>query len=516
VQRTRSVRPGFELTADNAETVAKICERLDGLPLALELAAARVRLFAPAELLGRLDRRLEFLAGGRDLPDRQRTLRGAIDWSYQLLDPAEQGLFRRMSVFAGGATLAAVEAVCDPSELGLDGVDGVASLHDKSLLLRVETAEELRVTMLETIREYGRERLADVGEEAEITARHTAFFVALAEQASSELRGPDQQRWFAALDLELDNIRAAIGAAITSDEPEPGLRVAAALTQFWLSRNHTREARQYLDQLLSLPNAKASPASRAAALEAASGIASWQGDFAAIPHLTDEALKLYRELGNKTGIANLIGSKGYAAITSDPSAALALFDESVALFRSAGSPPEMAGSLIGQATVHLRLGDLEDAISSLDEAEKLARAAGDEDFLFVPIGLRGMAARHQGDLSGARGRYVEVLERSRRTSRHGGINMALGFLADLAIAEGRPEYAALLGSVANAVAEQLGGALPMTLTGGEDPADVARAQLGDERYEAAAARGRAMSLDDAIVLALTDARAAPGAADTAD
>ena len=159
VQRARSVRPGFDLTAGNANAVAEICTRLDGLPLALELAAARVRLFEPQELLSRLDRRLTFFAGGRDLPERQRTLRGAIDWSHELLTAAEQALFRRLSVFSGGCTLEAIEAVCRPDELGVDAVDGIASLHDKSLVHRDEAAGDLRVRMLETISEYAWERL---------------------------------------------------------------------------------------------------------------------------------------------------------------------------------------------------------------------------------------------------------------------------------------------------------------------------------------------------------------------
>jgi predicted ATPase len=195
VQRARSVRPEFELTIDNAHAVAEICVRLDGLPLAIELAAARSRLFEPAELLARLDRRLSFLAGGRDLPERQRTLRGAIDWSHQLLDEAEQLLFRRLSVFAGGVTIEAIEAICDLADLEVDVVDGVSSLHDKSLLRRDERAAgELRVSMLETIREYASERLDASGEAETIRRRHAEFFMALAAQAAGHLDGREQQQ----------------------------------------------------------------------------------------------------------------------------------------------------------------------------------------------------------------------------------------------------------------------------------------------------------------------------------
>ncbi|CAN5126972.1 hypothetical protein BH18CHL2_BH18CHL2_08280 [soil metagenome] len=188
------------------------------MPLAIELAAARSGLFGPSELLARLERSLSFLAGGRDVPDRQRTLCGAIDWSHELLSEPEQVLFRRLSVFAGGCTLEAVEAVCAPGELDLDAVDGVTSLHDKSLLRRDDAAAgALRVTMLETIREYARERLEACGEGPATRQRHAAFFETLARRAATHIPGPDQERWLDVLDRELDNFRAAIRSAIDSE-----------------------------------------------------------------------------------------------------------------------------------------------------------------------------------------------------------------------------------------------------------------------------------------------------------
>jgi predicted ATPase/class 3 adenylate cyclase len=504
LQRARSVRPDFDLTPGNAAAVAQICTRLDGLPLALELAAARVRLFEPHELLARLDRRLSFLAGGRDRPERQRTLRGAIDWSHELLGEAEQALFRRLSVFAGGGTLAAVEAVCNPDELGLDAVEGLSSLHGKSLLHRDDTAGELRVTMLETIREYARERLDASGEAPEVTARHAGFFLSLAEQAAEHLRGPDQRPWVSTLDRELDNIRVIIRRAIDSGEPETGLRLAAALTQFWLTRGHTKEGRRYLEALLALPTQRTTSASHAAGLEALAEIATWQGDYATMRPLTEEALAKYRELGDARGIANQLSRLGYGAIMTDPQAALELFRESIEAYRQAGSPPMMGGSLGGLGLVQMRLGRLDAAAGTLEEAERHFREAGDEDFYFVPVALLGLVARLQGDLATARRRYAEILGPSHRAGRQLGMNIALEFLADLALLEGQPERAAILAAAAAQQAEELGGTPSIELAGVPDPLARARAKLGNERYEAAVARGRSTPIDDIVRLALAN------------
>ena len=311
--------------------------------------------------------------------------------------------------------------------------------------------------MLETIHEYARERLEASGEEPEMAARHAAFFLNLAEQAAAHLRGPDQQPWLDALDRELDNIRAVIRRAIDFGEPEPGLRLAAALTQYWLARGHTKEGRGYLEGLLASPTQDMSSASRAAGLEAVAEIASWQGDYATMRPLTEEALARYRELGDANGIANQLGSLGYGAITTDPQAALELFGESIEAYRQAGSPPMISGSLVGLGVVQMRLGRLDDAVRSLEEAERHARETGDDDFHFVPVGLLGLVARLQGDLAGARRRYAEILSRSHQAGGRLGTTMALGLLADLALLEGEPERAAVLAAAAAGLDEELGG-----------------------------------------------------------
>ena len=273
VQRARLVRPDFALTERNARAIAEICARLDGLPLALELAAARVRLLPPEVLAVRLERRLALLTGGaRDLPARQRTLRDTIAWSYDLLDPDEQRLFRRLAVFAGGCTLEATEAICGA---GLDVLDRLASLVDQSLM-RGETTEdpagEARFAMLETVREYAHERL-EVSWEAEVLGRrHADFFLALAEEAEPKLTGREQGVWLARLEEEHANLRAVLSRARERGEWETLLRLAGALGHFWIVRGHLSEGQRWLEEALS-HRGRGSAKAQAKALLAAGTVA---------------------------------------------------------------------------------------------------------------------------------------------------------------------------------------------------------------------------------------------------
>jgi predicted ATPase/class 3 adenylate cyclase len=502
VQRARSVRPDFDLTADNAAAVAEICTRLDGLPLALELAAARVRLFQPQELLPRLDRRLTFLAGGRDLPERQRTLRGAIDWSHELLTLAEQALFRRLSVFSGGCTLEAIEAVCRAEELGLDTLDGVASLHDKSLVRRDDAAGDLRVTMLETISEYARERLEASGEAAEIAAAHAAYFLDLATRAAEHLRGPGQHSWLPTLDRELDNFRRIIRRGTESGQVETALRLSTALTQYWISRSHQKEGRRYLEELLAMPPQDIAPGSRAAALEALVEIAVWQGDYATARPLVEHALARYRELGDATGIAVQLQSLGYSLSVIDPQAAREVFAESIEAFLAAGSRPMLGGSYVGKGVAELHLRLLDDAVNTLAEAESAFREAGEDDFRLIPFCLLGLAARLHGDHVSAWRRYVETISSSHGTNFLLGINMALVCMADLALLEGQPEPATVLAAASRRLSDELGGTPPIESLGIVHPLERARTELTQERYEVAVARGRETPIDEIVQLAL--------------
>ena len=290
IQRALAVKPDFRVNNDNAPAVAEICVRLDGLPLAIELAAARIKLLPPQAMLARLGRRLELLRGGaRDVPDRHQTLRHAIAWSYDLLEASEQVLFRRLAVFAGGCTLEAAEVVCqavDDSAAGpgqsLEVLDGVVSLVDKSLLHQEEQASgEPRFGMLETIREYGLECLTASGEEHAIRRAHADYYLALVEAAEPALTGPEQATWLDRLETEHDNLRAALRWAEESGETGIGLRLAGALCQFWLGRSYLSEGRERLTRLLLLAGAFAGTTARAKALTGAGHLAHNLGDYAA-------------------------------------------------------------------------------------------------------------------------------------------------------------------------------------------------------------------------------------------
>src|SRR5262249_36440240 len=276
-ERAAAVKPDFQMTEESARATAEICVRLDGLPLAIELAAARVKLLSPTAMRARLEKRLQLLTGGaRDLPARQQTLRGAIDWSHELLSPDEQRLFRRLSVFVGGFTLEAAEAVCNAREdLGLDPLDGIGSLLDKSLLRESGgSGDESRFLMLERIREYGLERLASGGEEAATKRAHAAYSLVLAEDkayehvsgpGSPDSPGPPRPAgdagapgppWLEQFEVERENFRAALDWLIVRGESEWGLRLAAALLQYWEEREHQSEGRERLAKLLALPGAR--------------------------------------------------------------------------------------------------------------------------------------------------------------------------------------------------------------------------------------------------------------------
>ena len=300
IDRAQAADPSFALTAENAAAIAGIVRRLDGLPLAIELAAARVRTLPPAALLTRLEpQSLRLLTGGpRDQPDRQRTIRDAIAWSYALLSPAEQRLFRTLAVFVGGFTLEAAAAVAGDGDEDLDVLDGVASLIDKSLVRRMDgSAGEPRFTMLETIREFGLEQLAAAGDETSTREAHVAWVVSLAEQAEAGLEGREQVRWLKQLEVELPNLRAALGWLEQTGDAATRLRVASALMWFWFIRGHLREGRAWLEGALA-DGEDASPSLRARALFAVSGLAFGQHDFHAALAFAEASLAIADRIGD--------------------------------------------------------------------------------------------------------------------------------------------------------------------------------------------------------------------------
>ena len=353
LQRARAVKTNFQVTPANAACIAEICARLDGLPLAIELAAARIKLLSPQALLARLDRRLQLLTGGApDLPERQRTLRNTLAWSYELLTTEEQRLFRRLAVFVGGCTLEAAESVSTALGDAMPSVlDGVASLIDKNLLRQTAPeGEELRLTMLETIREYGLEALSTSGEMAAARRAHAAYYLALAEEAARGDNSPQLAEWLERLAREHDNLRATMEWSLDSAQAGPLLemayRLGEALKEFWEVRGFYSEARDFLEQVLAR-SAGVAPSVRARTLDDAAGFALALGDHDRAEAQWQESLALYRELGDTRGIASSL--KGIAGIAqrkgNNVAAERSLLEESLALYREVGDKEAIARSL---------------------------------------------------------------------------------------------------------------------------------------------------------------------------
>jgi predicted ATPase/DNA-binding winged helix-turn-helix (wHTH) protein len=413
VQRAVAARPDFELNGQNASAVIEICARLDGLPLAIELAAARVKVLSPTSMRTRLASRLQLLTGGaRDLPRRQQTLRATIDWSYDLLSAAEQKLFRRLSVFAGGCNLEGVEAVCDTKgDLDLDPLDGTASIVDKSLLQRLEQANgESRFVMLETIREYAREKLEASGEDALTRRAHAAYCLVLAEEEATEQGGADRPEWRELLALEHDNLRAGLEWLIETGDAAWGLRLGAALFRFWEAREYLAEGRDRLGKLLKIPGAAAPTKCRERVLFAAGALAAEQGDFISGDALIGESLDIARQLADKQGAAVSVNALAVIARDqSDIARAHSLFEESLALWRELGDLKAVARSLSNLANVVAFQGDYVRARSLYAESLSIFRGLRDRTGVAWSLNNQGDVARDQGDFVAARALYEQGL-----------------------------------------------------------------------------------------------------------
>jgi len=432
VQRAAAVRPDFELNRENASAVAEICARLDGLPLAIELAAARVKVLSPSSMLTRLTSRLQLLTGGsRDLPQRQQTLRAAMDWSYDLLSAAEQKLFRRLSVFVGGCTLEGVEAVCDTKgDLDLDLLDGMASMVDKSLVQQVEPAKgESRFVMLETIREYALEKLEASGEEALTKRAHAAYCLVLAEEEATEQSGAERADWLQRFASEHDNFRAALEWLTETGDAEWGLRLGTALFRYWEIREYLAEGRDRLGRLLKLAGAAARTKLRMRALFAAGVLAGEQGDYASADALINESQDIARELGDKTGIAVSLNALAvFARDRGDVATAHILFEASLALWRELGDQKAVARALSNLANVLKLKGDYERARSLYAECLAIFQGLKDRTGVAWSLNYQGDVARDQEDSAGAQALYEQGLAIFRELGDRWGI---AGTLADL-------------------------------------------------------------------------------------
>jgi len=440
VARAVAVKPDFELNQENATTVAEICARLDGLPLAIELAAARVKVLSPTSMRTRLTSRLQLLTGGaRDMPERQQTLRAAIDWSYDLLSEAEQRLFRRLSVFVGGCTLEGAEAVCDTSsDLDLDLLDGMASMVDKSLVQRVEQAKgEMRFVMLETIREYALEKLKASGEEASTKRVHAAYCLVLAEEQATEQSGTEGAEWLERFTLEHDNFRASLEWLTATGDADWGLRLGTALFRFWETREYLAEGRDRLGKLLKLPGAAAPTKARARALFAAGVLTIEQGDYASSDALVRESLEIARQLGDKQGAAVSLNALAVnARDQGDVALARALFEESLALWKESGDQKAVARSLSNLANVVKLQGDYAGARALYAECLSIFRGLQDHAGVAWSLNYQGDVARDQGDLEAARALYEQGLAIFRELGDRWGIAGTLADLGSLAREQG--------------------------------------------------------------------------------
>ena len=448
VERARAVAPDFRLTEDNAPAVAAICARLDGLPLAIELAAARIGVLAPASLLARLDSRLSVLTGGaRDLPTRQRTLRAAVDWSYDLLAPAERDLFVRLAVFAGGATLEAVEAVCIATEaaplVGVDALEGLEALTRASLVQHIAGPDgEPRFVMLETLREYAAERLQTSDAARLVRRAHADYYLALAERAAPELRGPCEQEWLAHLAREHDNLRAALRWTLDAGEVEPAMRLGGALWQFWWMRGYLREGRRWLEAILALAREReVAPAQRARVLTGLEMLAWNQGDYAGGRRALEEALALWHEAGDHRGVAVCLDHLGIVARQQgDFGAARAFWEEGLPLQRQLGDQVGLASMLDGLGQMLRDQGDYDAARPLLEEGLALRQALGDELGQAFSLNNLGDMARGLSDRATARRLLEEGLALRRALENRQGIAGSLNSLGILARDEG--DYAA--------------------------------------------------------------------------
>jgi predicted ATPase/serine/threonine protein kinase len=440
VQRAVAVKPDFELNRENASAVIEICARLDGLPLAIELAAARVKVLSPSSMLARLASRLQLLTGGaRDLPQRQQTLRAAIDWSYDLLSTAEQKLFRRLSVFVGGCNLEGVEAVCDTrGDLDLDLLDGMASMVDKSLAHQVEQAKgESRFVMLETIREYALEKL-QASEEHPLTKRaHAAYCLVLAEEDATEESGAEVAEWLERLAFEHDNCRAGLEWLTETGDAEWGLRLATALFRFWEIREYLAEGRDRLGKLLKLAGAAAPTKARGRALFASGVLAGEQGDYAQADTLIGESQDIARQLGDKTGVAVSLNALAvFARDRGDVAIAHALFEESLVLWRELSDQKAVARALSNLANVLKLQGDYDRARSLYAECLAIFQGLGDRTGIAWSLNYQGDVARDQGDSAAARTLYEQSSAIFRELGDRWGIAGTLADLGGLAREQG--------------------------------------------------------------------------------
>ena len=502
VERARQGRPDFVLTQDNAASVAAIVESLDGVPLAIELAAARLSALSPEALLARLEHRLRLLSGGsQDLPPRLRTMTDAIAWSHDLLGPAEQALLRRLAIFLGGWTLEAAEAVCPAvGEPPLDVFDGITSLVDKSLIRTMPAPTSApRYTMLETVREFGLERLADTSELATARDVHAAWCLALAEEAEPHLIGAQQSDWLARLEADHDNMRAALGWWKEQGDADRGLRLATALMRFWDTRDYMSEGRPHLSTFLDLGGDSVSPETRAKALDAASELASFEGEPALAARLAAEALAIRRERNDDPGIARALWLLAMNTLAmGNVDQARTFIDDGLAVARRAGDRAGEGLLLRVSGTMHAYRGEPALAVLSYEAALKTWTALGARDDLCNDLGELALTVGHLGNRARAIDLWEQMLPLAREIGEEWMIALYLEGHAEMALREDRPDLTARLLGAADAWRVRRRAPLLGYVPYVREAFSAAQQRLGGEAFAVALADGQALTLDEAV------------------
>ena len=504
VQRARAVASGFALTPENAAAVAALCARLDGLPLAIELAAVRANVLAPSEMLARMERRRPLLRqSAPDLPARHQTLQAAIGWSYDLLPPEEQAVFRRLGIFVGGWTLAAADVVVGAGELGKDALDSLSALAEKSLVQVAGHAEDgPRFGMLETVREYALEQLAVSGELEETRRRHAAYFLALAEQTEIELKGSRQQPWFDRLEREHDNLRTVVKWSSEGGESWLGLRMASALWFFWWLRGHVSEGRRWLETALA-QNPGAPDDLRLPALEGLGTLTGWQGEYEQGAALIDEALRLTRALGDDRGTARALGRLGWIAWANGRLERALELAQALGAYRETADAWSLAYSYLSLGCLLYEAGQDDAAIAALEESLRFFPAV--EERHGVAFARTKLALLMQGRGEPARARELarEGVEFARALQDAHVIAYGADDVAQLRGGQGPPEQLARLLSAADSLRQ----ALSLPRTPRERAAHAAlvaalRRRLGEEAFAAAWGAARELPPDQVAELAL--------------
>jgi predicted ATPase len=545
IDRAKSVKVDFELTSENAPLVAQICCRLDGIPLAIELAAARVKVM-PLELIAtRLDDRFHLLTGGgRTALSRHQTLQATMDWSYLLLSEKEKILFRRLAVFVGGWTLEAAEVVCSGDEINQSEVlDLLSHLVNKSLIYVQDVQSEGRFRRLETIRQYSLGKLLESEETEMIRNRHLEFFTQVAEKAQPKLVGPEQKEWLSKFEIDHDNFRVALEWSKSSPEfTESGLRLAGALSGFWRKRGYLSEGRERLTAMLQNPMTNNYPLSRAQVLagagqlaylqsdypatraafeeslslfrsigaEGISGAASAllglgnvdteEGDYVNAPLLFEESLVLSREIGDKAGIADALRNLGWAAMRpGDYISAKERLQEALILFRDTGNIEGIASSLSGLGEIAVRQGEYQQSLNYLEESLDIRRTVGNKWGIAATLGTIAWAALGQGDLDRAAHMFWESLEVRKEIGDKGGLAWCLEKFAEIALLSENVEHAIVVYGAASQLRSSMGSVIdPADQPEYQRRLDYLKSHAGEELFDQIWKKGQSMRVDQVI------------------